>query len=119
MTLMSRYELGRFGEDVAARFLERRGYEIIERNARIARREVDIVAKHGSLIVFVEVKTRTDERFGRGVESIDDRKRRRLIEAAAIYSRQAENVRFDAISVLVDPNRKIALKIQHIRNAFF
>ncbi|RKD24185.1 YraN family protein [Ammoniphilus oxalaticus] len=118
MESLSSYELGQWGEEVATRFLEQRGYEIIQRNARLLRREVDIIAKQSGTIVFVEVKTRASLRYGSGLEAVDRRKQNRLIQAAKAYLGQGDTIRFDVISILMDPASKQARQIRHIRNAF-
>ena len=71
-------ELGRWGEDLAAAFLEEKGYELIERDWKSGHHDLDIVAKDGSTLVIVEVKTRRNRLYGNPEEAIDYRKRRRV-----------------------------------------
>lgn len=78
-------ELGRRGEEIAARLLERRGWRILERGFLAARGEIDLVARDGARLVVVEVKTRSSWAFGAPAEAIDARKRRALAAAAAEY----------------------------------
>lgn len=99
---------GQWGEDQACRFLERLGWQILERNWRCDLGELDIVALEpdpaGDVIVFVEVKTRAGTGFGRPLEAITVAKQRRLRDLAgrwlAVHERHAPGVRIDAIGVL-------------------
>ena len=81
---MSR-ESGKIGEDVAVKFLRRRGYKIIERNYRGSRYEVDIVAREGGVLSFIEVKTRAPGKSLSGAEAINREKQRRIAQAAQHY----------------------------------
>lgn len=104
-TLCHNLEIGRRGEDAAARFLERRGYDILERNWKCDFGEADIIARNEAAIVFVEVKTRTDEQLGLPEEAVGPEKRQRYERIAAAYLRDNETpeaeVRFDIIGILV------------------
>lgn len=120
MTASGRGELGRAGEDEAARFLESQGYRVVERNWRTARGEIDIIARRGSTAVFVEVKTRRTSTFGAPEESVTPAKARRIRALAAEYlSGVAEplEVRFDVLSIDASvqegPGRML-----HIEDAF-
>ncbi|MDE2342302.1 MAG: YraN family protein [Betaproteobacteria bacterium] len=102
---------GKQGEDLAARFLEQRGLHILARNYRCRQGEVDLVARDGTTLVFVEVRWRGGQRFGGAVESIDIRKRRRLVAAARHYlgvSGVTLACRFDAI--LIQGNEDVVLE---------
>jgi putative endonuclease len=98
-----RIALGKTGEDLACRELERRGYAIVARRYRRRRGELDIVARHGTMIVFVEVKARCSGAFGQAVEAVDWRKRRRIVELARDYLSRYRLVgvpcRFDVVSI--------------------
>ncbi|WP_239442927.1 YraN family protein [Gordonibacter sp. An230] len=116
-----RAELGRRGEDAAARFLERRGYDIVERNWECAAGEADIVARDddGSL-VFVEVKTRSNCERGLPSEAVDAEKRERYERIAACFLADYDvvdvPVRFDIIGIVaVSEDRAM---IRHHINAF-
>ena len=96
---------GGWGEQIAAAFLRLKGYEILEANARFARREVDLLARDGASLVVVEVKLRRGGRFGAAVEAIDARKLSRLRLALAGFARDAgpEVVpRIDVVTIDVD-----------------
>ena len=81
----SRQDLGRRAEDAAADYLRRRRHVIIARNVRSRFGELDLVTACEDTVVFVEVRSRSNHRFGCGIESIDRRKRRKIIQAAAQY----------------------------------
>src|SRR5580693_1745621 len=77
--------LGKTGEDLACRELERRGYAIVARRYRRRAGELDIVARDGSTLVFVEVKARSGRAFGAGAEAVTLLKRRRIARVAMEY----------------------------------
>ena len=112
---------GRFGEGVARRHLEDRGYEILDTNYRKRFGEVDIVARRNGTIVFAEVKTRHSSRFGTGLEAVDGRKQRQLARIAQDYlaARHLESAaaRFDVVAVTLDHNDQ-SVNMDHIENAF-
>lgn len=113
-------KIGQRGEDAAARFLDRRGYEIIERNWTCTAGEADIIARDGETVVFVEVKTRTNCDKGLPAEAVDEAKRTRYERIAAQFLSGYDvvdvPVRFDIISlVVVAPDRAM---IRHHINAF-
>lgn len=95
--------IGARGEDLAAAYLEAQGFRIVERNFRARGGEIDIVAMDGKELVFVEVKTRGSERFGRPEEAVDRRKAARLSRAAREYWQQRRLrglvVRCDVVAV--------------------
>ncbi len=111
---------GRFGEDLAHRFLRRNGYRVVARNwrPRSGAGEIDLVAWEGGTLAFVEVKTRATEEFGAPDRAIDAEKRDALIRTARDYTRRAgvpwERVRFDSVSVLLDRGTRLEL----VRGAF-
>lgn len=113
-----RQTLGRKGEDLACRFLEKKGYHVLTRNYRTRTGEIDIIARDGAALVFVEVKTRGSKRFGHPFEAITFRKRQQLIRVALEYiSRNAhfdQEARFDVVGIITGTDEKIEL----IRNAF-
>ncbi len=76
---------GKLGEDAAVKFLRRRGYEILERNYRGARYEVDIIARDGEILSFIEVKTRSTGQSPSGAEAVNWEKQRRITQAAQHY----------------------------------
>jgi putative endonuclease len=116
----SRRALGIAGEQRAAAHLEARGYQIVARNARAGRVEIDLVARRGRLLVFAEVKTRRSRAAGAPEEAVDFRKRERLVHGAVAWL--AENpsrgvrVRFDVIACEWDAARGWSLR--HLEGAF-
>jgi putative endonuclease len=107
--------LGRYGEEQAARYLENKGYQILDRNARTAAGEVDIVATDGGTLVFVEVKTRSTNFSGHPLQAITPRKvatiRRVAAGWCATHKVTNTQVRFDAVSVLIASGR---LTFEHL-----
>ena len=96
--------LGRYGEQLAVRYLTDRGWSVLDRNWRCAHGEIDVVARDGDCLVFCEVKTRTTERFGGAIEAVDHRKAARLRRLAAAWlqchDERAPRVRIDVIGIL-------------------
>jgi len=113
-------ETGKKGEALAVTYLENKGYTILETNWRFSRAEVDIIAMHGEILVFVEVKTRSSDYFGEPEEAVTERKKVLLTDAASMYMEKINHdweIRFDIISVLLkDVNKP---QISHFEDAFF
>lgn len=114
-------DIGNEGEDLAAIYLESKGYTILERNYHFEHAEVDMVAyDNESYIVFVEVKKRSTNRYGEPEEYIDQEKKNNIYKAAEawIYERKMEGApaRFDVISILQTAGE--APDIKHFENAF-
>ena len=82
---MSKTQSGNYGESLAVNFLKKQGYKILERNYRIRGGEIDIIARDGELLVFVEVKARWSHEYGLPVESITYYKIKALLKTAAFY----------------------------------
>ena len=104
-----RQSLGREGEARAAHFLETRGYRIVARNVRADRVEIDLIARRGNLLVFIEVKSRRGSRHGDAAEAVDERKQRRIrrgahawLAANPLEARRARERRFDVVTCLLD-----------------
>jgi len=111
--------LGIKGENLAVTFLKKKGYRIIARNYKTFFGEVDIIAQDGNTIVFTEVKTRTDELFGRPFEAVNKKKRHKMKNVALLYMKGIERnvaVRFDVISIFYRENGE--KEIEHIMDAF-
>lgn len=110
-----RAELGRWGEDLAARELRRRNYRILDRNVRVGRGELDIVASDRDATVFVEVKTRRDKAFGGARAALTPSKGRQLARLAQTYLRQhpsrAGAYRIDVVAIDVDPTGDYTLDV--------
>jgi len=101
-----RVNLGKTGEDLACRELERLGYAILDRRVRFRGGEIDIVARDGQTLVFVEVKARETGAFGGGGEAVTMYKRRRIVQLAIEYVARRRlgdcGVRFDVVSVQLE-----------------
>ncbi len=99
----ARQQLGLYGEDIARTELERLGYQILDRRYRSRFGEIDLIARDEATVVFVEVKTKTDSRFGDPAEMVTLQKQRRLVSMAEEYvsghALQATPCRFDVVSV--------------------
>ncbi|MEA3297960.1 MAG: YraN family protein [Chloroflexota bacterium] len=117
---MRRQEVGRLGERLAAKFLRRRGYHIIETNFRCRGGEIDIIARQRDCLVFIEVRTRSSSSFGSPEESVTQAKRSKLIFTALTYisshSKLPEQWRIDVVAVEVDAQGQ-ARRIEIIENA--
>ncbi len=115
----SRISTGRKGEDLAAAYLERAGYEIIERNYRCAFGEVDIVAREGDSLVFVEVKSRRSESFGEPELAVGRDKQKKIVRVSLDYLQKKRGLsvsaRFDVVTVKMLPG---GTRIELIRDAF-
>jgi len=111
--------LGKTGEDLACAELEKRGYAIIARRYRRRGGEIDIIAREGETIVFVEVKAREGHAFGEAAEAVTRFKRRRLTQLAVDYMARHRlpnrPCRFDVVSIHFDSGRP---KIEVFQNAF-
>ncbi len=113
-------KIGTSGEELAARFLQEKGYRIRERNYRVPLGELDIIAEKDRRIIFVEVKTRRNLRCGTPAESVSYYKQRKIIRVAQVFLRQKQlegcSCRFDVIEVYVHPEK--TWQIRHIPGAF-
>jgi putative endonuclease len=110
--------LGDEGERLACRHLKRSGMRIVTRNFRDPSGEIDVIAREGETLVFVEVKTR---RSGDPLEAVTAEKQRRLTRAGLVFLRKhgllEVRCRFDVVSVVM-PDRLAACRIEHVRDAF-
>lgn len=113
-------DLGLLGENLATRYLQRKGFKILERNHSSRLGEIDLIVQRKGLLVFCEVKTRLSDDFGQPFEAVTVFKQNRLRRLAKGYlatlERDFENIRFDVISILLNDNREA--EIEHIENAF-
>lgn len=114
-----RIALGKTGEDLACRELERRGYAIVARRHRCRGGELDIIARDGPTLVFVEVKARDSHAFGDAAEAVTWQKRQRIVRLASEYAMRHHlsdsPCRFDVVSVEFDDGRPV---IEVYQNAF-
>lgn len=112
---------GKIGEALACNYLKREGYRILDRNYRTKIGEIDIVAKDGKVLAFVEVKARQSDAYGLPEESINIKKMYKLTRLAQLYISQKKlydaEARFDVVSILI-PHRSGKKSIRLIKNAF-
>ncbi len=106
--------LGRVGEQLAARHLRRLGYKVLHRNFRgTSGGEIDLVCRHGKILAFVEVKTRTTEDFGRPLDAVDRKKQHRIVRGAMAWLRMLDlpdlTFRFDVVEVVMEKPPRITL----------
>ena len=116
--MYQRHELGKVGESLAVDYLIKQNYQIIERNFRCKRGEIDIIAKDKKELIFVEVKTRASKKYGKPAEAVTKQKKKHIYKAAeyylAIHKKLYEYVRIDVIEVYEYKN---AYYIHHIKQA--
>ena len=116
----ARRALGEFGERLAVQHLEAKGYQIVERNHRRREGEIDIIARLGDVLAFVEVRCRRGSAMGTAIESLSRAKQRRLVALAEAYGQDSaglpEQRRIDVIAVDLAPNGKL-LSLSHIEGA--
>jgi len=112
-------QIGQTGEKAAAQFLSRNGYILLEQNYRAPFAEIDIIAREGECICFIEVKTRTSLKKGLPRESVHHVKQQKIISGASFYLKEKkifnQQVRFDVIDILITGETP---EITLIRNAF-
>jgi putative endonuclease len=103
-----RKEIGAWGEGIAADWLAERGCEIVARNTRTPYGEIDIIARQGDMMLFVEVKTRTSDKMGLPEDAITPRKQQHMLAAAEHYAAEHEvnHWQVDVIAVEGKPGTK-------------
>ncbi|MBO5059422.1 MAG: YraN family protein [Clostridia bacterium] len=118
---MTAKEAGVFGETKACEFLEKNGVAVLKRNFHCRMGEIDIIAKDGGTIVFVEVKTRASKAYGTPAEFVDFKKQEKITKTALYYlGRDDADMRFDVIEVMyrVCGDVFCVTEINHIKSAF-
>lgn len=104
---INKSNIGHIGEMIAEKFLQKKGYTIVEQNFRTKYSEIDLIVKKKNVLVFVEVRTKTNEFFGSPEETINKNKINRLIRGAqayAAYNKYPGNLRIDAICIVLNPD---------------
>lgn len=113
----SNLRTGRIGERQAEKFLKKAGFKVIARNVHVGYDEIDLIAKQGDTLIFVEVKTRKNENFGRPAAAVNRAKRKKLSRAAMHFLKKRKihppRIRFDVVEVVGEKP-----EIRHIPNAF-
>ncbi len=95
-------KLGKKGEELAVRFLKKKGYKIIKQNYKTRIGEIDIIARDGNALVFIEVKTRESIEYGLPFEAINSAKKRKIANVALLYLKRLKEIppcRFDVVSI--------------------
>jgi putative endonuclease len=114
-----RRQLGDAGEDLAAAALKKQGYKILARNCVTPLGEIDLIARQGKTYVFIEVKTRRDERFGAPQEAVHPAKQQKLRRLADYYLKQKRlgevAMRFDVVAIIMGEDGP---QVEIIKNAF-
>lgn len=112
--------LGPRGEAMAAEHLEGAGWSIVDRNFRAGRKEIDLVARRGGVVAFIEVKARSGPRFGDPLEAITPCKQREVQEVASVWiqrhGRDGDVYRFDAVAVWIEPGAEP--RVEHLEDAW-
>lgn len=113
-------EIGTFGEDAASKYLEESGYTILDRNFKCKSGEIDIIARDGNYIVFVEVKTRSGSFYGTPGEAVNELKQHKIIKVSETYIMKRKlfnyDFRFDVIEIIIDKAKNASIKL--IKDAF-
>ena len=112
-------QFGKLGEDIAAGYLERKGYKILIRNYTYARVEVDVVCEYNNEIIFVEVKTRTSDQMAYPEQAVGKAKQKNIRLAAESFLEENQitsSVRFDIIAVVKNESK---FEIEHFEDAFY
>ncbi len=111
-------EIGNKGELLAANYLKKKGYEVLHKNYRAGKSEIDLICKDANFLVFVEVKTRSKVNFGNPESFVNDAKAAKIMEGAEAYMLENnwnDPIRFDIISILL---QKETVEVQHFKDAF-
>ena len=120
--MAERNELGRYGEQLAADYLQRQGYELLAANVRCRMGEIDLIAARDGFLVFVEVKQRKSDRYGSAGSFVDRRKQQRIRLTAEYWLQRhpdERQPRFDVIEVYLPYGAETKYpRINHLENAF-
>jgi putative endonuclease len=117
--MSDKMQKGREAEDLAAKFLESQGYEILQRNYRYKHSEIDLIVRKDNWLVFVEVKMRSSDAFGYPEEFVDYRKAKNIVYGAEQYTYEHEyngNVRYDVVAISM---RNGLPDLKHFEDAFY
>jgi putative endonuclease len=121
MTL-KRLEFGNKGERAAKSYLKKQGYRILKKNYRTPVGEIDIIAEHKCILVFIEVKSRTSAAFEQPFSAVTARKQKKIAQTANYFLAKNKigdrEIRFDVVSVLSDNENPDALEVEILQDAF-
>jgi len=116
--MANKIKLGKFGEQIAGQYLIKKGYQILARNYSAREGEIDLICQKDEVIHFIEVKTRTNRKFGWPEEAVTDEKLEKIIIASEKYCQDYKinsEWQIDIISILIDQKTRIA-ELGHIKN---
>jgi putative endonuclease len=111
-------DLGKLGEEIAENFIIEKGYQILQKNWKWDKAEIDFIAKNQEVLLFIEVKTRQNATFGYPEDAVGKKKEKMIFEAAAAYMdsiSHEQEIRFDILTVTMEPKSKI----EYFADAFF
>lgn len=118
--MVQKQVIGKIGEEIATQYLIKKGLVIVERNFRCRQGEIDIICKQKKELIFVEVKTRTNMKYGEPIEAVNKTKRKHMNRAIEfyLYSKKLTNeqVRIDVIEVYLEDYEKKTYRINHVQN---
>jgi putative endonuclease len=117
--MSDKMQKGKEAENLAADFLMQQGYEIVERNFRYKRSEIDLIVRKAGWLVFVEVKMRSSDAFGYPEEFVDYQKAKNIVFGAEQYTYERKyngNVRYDVVAISMKQGKPI---IRHFEDAFY
>lgn len=118
---MNHRELGALGEKAAVKYLKKKKYKILEKNYKTKMGEIDIIARDGDFLVFIEVKSRSFDPLVSGSYAVDQKKRLHIFKTASFYIKQTKSAlqpRFDILEIEIDRNNKKVISYNHYENAF-
>ncbi len=111
-----RHETGKLGEKLTVKYLKSKGYKVIEKNFECRQGEIDIIAQDKKELVFIEVKTRTNIKYGSPAEAVNNLKQKHLIKAVKyyLYSRHLENefIRIDVVEIYIYEHK---YRVNHVK----
>ncbi len=117
-----RLDFGNKGEKAAASFLKKRGYRILKKNFRASIGEIDLIAEHKDVLVFIEVKSRTNQSFGHPSLAVTPAKQKKIAQTAQVflmkYPVKGRQIRFDVVSVLPGKEDPDSLVVEVLQDAF-
>jgi putative endonuclease len=117
-----RLDFGKKGEKAAESFLKKQGYRILKKNFRASIGEIDLIAEHQDVLVFIEVKSRADRSFGHPSMAVTPAKQKKIAQTAQVFlmkhSVKGRQIRFDVVSVLPAENDPGTLTVEVLQDAF-
>ena len=117
-----RLDFGKKGEQAAASFLKKQGYRILKKNFSVSIGEIDLIAEHKDVLVFIEVKSRTDHSFGHPSMAVTRARQKKIVQTAQVFLMKhpikGRQVRFDVVSILPGKEDPDSLRVEVLQDAF-